>query len=190
MADTSLTMTIITSLLSGGLVILVAGAYSFYREHKLKSNLRSLIYVEMFLLYKHLGEIIKFQNDDKEDDAFTTQAVLSLNQHVFNNSKIQETLVDIGPAEAINIIQFYNFYKSIESKLIIYSEHLSAKINLVKDYNGKHTIKSYEELLKISTTNILEDVKLLSSSYKIVYDSKKFNEVKTKYQLDDYAPII
>lgn len=169
------TKAMIASLLSGGFVLLIAWLYKIDQKIKTNKRLRTLIFYEIFLLNSHISTIMESMNDSK-DEWFRSQIAPGMILTVYQNLKVQESLMDLEEKEVLAIIKFYNFYLSMEKKLYKYCEHLQKKIDTDRSYNAMERIKQYEELLKESTDILNEDF----DDLKAVYDKiSNFDEYKS-----------
>lgn len=170
------TKSMIASLLSGGFVLFIAWLYKVDQKHKSDKKLRKFIFYEIFLLNSHLNEVIKTQNE-KKDRWFRSQVSPAMKLTVFNNSKVQESLIGLKSDEVIAIIRFYNYYESIESKMILYCSHLQEKMKFSPYNPGSIKLEDHEELLISSTKIITEDFKDIKQIYSDIEKFKEFQKV-------------
>lgn len=166
----------IASLLSGGFVLFIAWMYKVDQKNKSNEKLRTLIYYEIFLLNGHIKSIMQ-QQEDQKVEWFRAQIVPGMVLTVYQNSKVQESLIDLKQDEVLVIIKFYNFYLSMESKLRKYCEQLQAKMDIDLTYDTKNRIKSYEDLLIESTQILNEDFQDLGAIYSEIENFKEFKKV-------------
>jgi hypothetical protein len=176
------TKSMIASLLSGGFVLFLAWLYSWDQRRKSIKKLRTLIYYEIFLLNGHLNDIIN-QLEAEKNEWYRNQLVPGMVLTVYQNSKIQESLIDLNQSEVLGIIRFYNFYLSIENKLRKYCEHLQDKMAIDLNYNTKDRITSFENLLIEMTDIISNDFKDLDSIYNEIKEFEEFKSVVRELDL-------
>lgn len=173
---------VIISLISGGFVGFITYLMRVHEQNSLKKKLRTYLYVEINQLYNHITKVMNVQLGSK-DLWFRDQAGTSIDLIFFNNEKIKEALIDLNEEETLGIISFYRFYKSIEDKLLNYSQHLQEKMNLQKQKRPVEEIKAFEDLL-IKSTEVLElDYWDLKESFENLKESKEFQLVQKKYKL-------
>lgn len=170
------TKSIIASLMSGGFVLFIAWLYKVDQKNKSDEKLRKFIFYEIFLLNSHLNDVMTTLNKTKKR-WFRSQIVPGMKLTVFNNSKVQESLIGLKSDEVIAIIRFYNYYESIESKLILYCSHLQEKMKFSPYNPGSATLEDHEELLISSTEIITEDCKDINQIYTSISELKEFKKV-------------
>ncbi|MHA3062065.1 hypothetical protein ACX1N5_15655 [Acinetobacter sp. ANC 4636] len=174
---------IIASLFSGGFVLTVAWVYKIYNNFQDGKKLKTLVYYEIYILNKHLEDLVNIACGSEKEGWFRNPCVLAMDLTLFNNQQIQKTIVGLKAEEILNIISFYNFYKSIDSKLQIYSVHLKEKMVVQKNINNNQEVKSYEELCQ-NTTNVLkDDFKEIKKIYLNLSSTSDFKKVAQKLEL-------
>lgn len=176
--------TIIISLISGGFVGFITYLMKLREQDRLKKKLRIYLYIEVFHLYNHMTEVMNEQLGSK-DVWFRGQAGLSIDLIFFNNEKVKEMLIDLQEKETLAFLSFYRMYTSIDSKLVMYSQHLQEKMRLQKQNEPIEEIEAFEHLL-IKSTEVLEsDYQKLKNIFGEIKTSDEFRLVQKKYKLKE-----
>ena len=150
---------IIVSLLSGGVVAFLGFTANLFAKYRTQKKLSKLLNNEIKILFESAKSIVESLEESK-DGWYRKQLGFGSKPKIFNFTGVQELLLKLNTDRAINILDFYAFYDSLDRKLKSYSKFLTEKVD--KDNNNEDV----DSLIKLLT----EASEIIYADY---YDMKK-----------------